>query len=295
MGPKVSIILINYNGDNDTIDCVNSIKNIDYSNYEIIVVDNASKTQKELESKLDSSVIYIKSSENLGFSGGNNLGIQYAVKHGTDYVMLLNNDTVVERDFLSILVNAATKYPNAGILTGKILYYSKPDYTWYAGGYMNLNRARIHHYHIGEENNFGDSDKIVSFATGCLMMIPSAVIKKVGMLNDIFFMYSEDAEYCARIQKSGYEIRYIPEAKIYHKVSASSGGAGSKLSQYYRTRNEMYLVAHYANHKILGCICCGIRYLKRIFVKQFTIECVIAGLTDLCSGKMGKTIRIFKK
>lgn len=290
--PKVDIILVNYNGDKDTIDCVKSLLQIDYSNFEIIIVDNASATQQELEKMLPSEVVYIKSNENRGFSGGNNLGIEYAIKNNADYVLLLNNDTVVDELFLKALVEAAQKHIDVGIITGKILYYDKPDYVWYAGGYMNLNRARIHHDHIQEKDDFPDNDRIVSFATGCLMMMPQNIIREVGMLNDAFFMYSEDAEFCSRIQNVGYKILYTPKAKIYHKVSSSSGGAGSKLSQYYRARNELYLTFHYAEHKILGCFWCVIRYLNRIVVGQFSVGCTIDGIHDFCSGKMGKTNRI---
>lgn len=289
--PKVDIILVNYNGDKDTIDCVKSLLQIDYSNFEIIIVDNASATQQELEKMLPSEVVYIKSNENLGFSGGNNLGIKYAIKNNADYVLLLNNDTVVDKSFLKALVEAAQKHIDAGIITGKILYYDKPDYVWYAGGYMNLNRARIHHDHIQEKDDFPDDDRIVSFATGCLMMMPQNIIREVGMLNDAFFMYSEDAEFCSRIQNVERKILYTPKAKIYHKVSSSSGGAGSKLSQYYRARNELYLTFHYAEHKIMGCFWCLIRYLKRIAVGQFSVRCTIDGIHDFCSGKMGKTDR----
>lgn len=290
--PKVDIILVNYNGDKDTIDCVNSMLQIDYSNFEIIIVDNASATQQELEKMLPSEVVYIKSNENLGFSGGNNLGIEYAIQNDADYVLLLNNDTVVDESFLKALVEAAQKHIDAGIITGKILFYDKQDYVWYAGGYMNLNWARIHHDHIQEKDDFSDNDRIVSFATGCLMMMSKKIIGEVGMLNDAFFMYSEDAEFCSRIQNIGYKILYTPKAKIYHKVSSSSGGANSKLSQYYRARNELYLTFHYADHKIAGCFCCFMRYLKRIVVGQFTIKCTIYGLVDFFFGKMGKTDRV---
>lgn len=290
--PKVDIILVNYNGDKDTIDCVNSLLEIDYNNFEIVIVDNASTTQQELEKLLPSKVVYIKSKENLGFSGGNNLGIEYAVENNADYILLLNNDTVVEKSFLKELVEAAQEHIDAGILTGKILYYDKPNFVWYAGGYMNLNRARIHHDHIKEKDDFPDNDRTVSFATGCMMMVPQNVVKEVGLLNDSFFMYSEDAEFCSRIQNAGYKIWYISNAKIYHKVSSSSGGVGSKLSQYYRARNELYLTFHYAKHKFIGCIFCAIRYLKRIAVGQFTVKCTIDGILDFCFGRMGKTDRL---
>ena len=295
MEPKVSIILVNYNGEKDTCECIKSLKKITYTNYEIIVVDNASQNQEYVESLLPKDVIFIKSQDNLGFSGGNNLGIHYAINHGSDYVILLNNDTVVEKEFVIELLKTAQKKDDAGIITGKILYYSKPEYIWYAGGYMNLNRARIHHLHIREKEDTNDiCEKSVSFATGCLMMMSKEVIEKVGVLDDAFFMYAEDAEYCARIRNAGYKIWYNPKAKIFHKVSASSGGAGSKLSQYYRTRNELYLVLHFANHKLMGMVWYYVRLIKRLVTGQYSMHYVIAGLSDYYTGKMGKTSRILK-
>lgn len=291
MIPNIAVILINYNGDNDTLECIKSLLEVSYENISIVVVDNASKSQDEFEKKIPSNVVFIKSDVNLGFAGGNNLGVKYAIEHGSDYVVLLNNDTVVDRDFLSNLVELAEKHTDAGIITGKILYYDSPDYVWFAGGYMNLNKARIHHYHIREKNDFSDTEKAVSFATGCLMMIPRSVIAQVGTLDESFFMYSEDAEYCQRIMKNGLTIWYTPKSVIYHKVSRSSGGAGSKLSQYYRTRNEMYLVTHYADHAIWGCLMCLARFIKRILVGQFSVKCVYYGLVDCMKNKMGKTSR----
>ncbi|WP_295084242.1 glycosyltransferase family 2 protein [Ruminococcus sp.] len=290
---KVSIVLVNYNGDSDTLDCIKSLNKVKYENVEIIVVDNASKTQIELEKRVPDDVVFIKSKENLGFSGGNNLGIKYAIDHGADYVILLNNDTVVNDSFIYELLCSAKRHKNAGLITGKIYFYSQPKHIWYAGGYMNLERARIHHFHSTEEDTFHDEEKRVSFATGCLMMIHKSVIDKIGMLDEAYFMYAEDAEYCARIQKNKYEIWYNPNAIIYHKVSRSSGGGGSKLSQYYRARNEMYLVAHNARHKVIGCMCCAIRLVKRMIVGQFTVKCVYWGLKDCIQLNMGKSNRSF--
>lgn len=291
MNQKVSVILVNYNNNNDTLECIESLKHCLYNNLDIIVVDNASKSQDLLENNISKEVTLIKSDLNLGFSGGNNLGILYAMEHGADYVVLLNNDTVVEKNFVTELLNSAQRHPDAGIITGKIFLYSKPNCIWYAGGYMNLNIAKIHHYHIYENDVLNDNEREVSFSTGCLMMIPRGVINELGILNNIYFMYCEDAEYCSRILEKGLKIIYTPKALIYHKVSASSGGENSKLSQYYRTRNEMYLVFHHARHKILGCFCCLIRFIKRIVVGQFTLKIVLIGLSDLIKDKMGKTIQ----
>ncbi|KLU73192.1 MAG: hypothetical protein RHS_1005 [Robinsoniella sp. RHS] len=286
---KVSIILVNYNGNNDTLECVKSLKQIAYTNYEIIVVDNASANVDYIKSELNESVIFLQAEKNLGFAGGNNLGISYALDNGAEYVVLLNNDTTVDKNFISDMVFSSKKNKDNGIVTGKILFHSKPDYIWYAGGEMNLNKAKIRHFGIRTKDKKIIEEKYVNFATGCLMLIPKNVIETVGYLDDQYFMYCEDAEFCVRLKKNGYSIIYNSEAVIYHKVSASSGGAGSKLSQYYRTRNELYLVSHYSDHKIQGIIFCLLRFLKRIMKGQFSVNCVRYGIRDYMNSNMGMT------
>lgn len=131
--PSVAIIIVNYNGIEDTIECVKSLNKINYDNYKIFVIENGSskKPTKEQIDYLKGQTVYIESAENLGFSGGNNIGIRKAIENEFDYVLLLNNDTTVEPDFLSILIGVATKKDNAGIVSGKIAFYSKPRVTFH--------------------------------------------------------------------------------------------------------------------------------------------------------------------
>lgn len=292
MKPKVSIILVNFNGDKDTIDCVESLKKISYDNYEIIIVDNNSANCQELEAFVNnnSDIIFLKSKENLGFSRGNNIGIKYAINNNADYVLLLNNDTTVKTDFLDELVSSATNCCECGIVSGKILFYDFPEKIWFAGGRLDLNKASIQHIKSDELND--KKDKTITFATGCLMLIPRNVIEKVGMLSEEFFMYSEDVEYCCRVQKSNYKIIYNPNSVIYHKVGLSSGGRGSKFSQYYRTRNDMIVLSKWATNKKKAYFFYILRLVKRILVGQFQIKYTFLGLKDFINGVSGKKERI---
>lgn len=292
MKPKVSIILVNYNGDKDTLDCVSSLEKIIYKNYEIIVVDNASDNQGELENKLPTGVVLIKSKKNLGFSGGNNLGIKYAMQHGSSYVLLLNNDTVVENDFLDRLVEVAEKNENVGIVTGKILFYSDPNRVWFGGGEANIEKAMVHHLEAGQIDKNSHEVRDITFVTGCLMLISKETILKVGMLDDSYFMYSEDVDYCCRIAKENLRMLYAPKSVIYHKVSVSTGGKNSPFSQYYRTRNDMIVIEKYANNKAKAFFYYILRLLKRNLVGQFQLKYTLKGLKAYFRGEKGKSERI---
>lgn len=179
--PSVAIIIVNYNGIEDTIECVKSLNKINYDNYKIFVIENGSskKPTKEQIDYLKGQTVYIESAENLGFSGGNNIGIRKAIENEFDYVLLLNNDTTVEPDFLSILIGVATKKDNAGIVSGKIAFYSKPSHLWYGGGHMDEKLGGGAHERWNDLNP-EDTGEIreVTFITGCLMLIPIEVVKK---------------------------------------------------------------------------------------------------------------------
>lgn len=292
MKPKVSIILVNYNGDKDTLDCISSLEKVIYKNYEIIVVDNASDNQDELENKLPTGVVLIKSEKNLGFSGGNNLGIEYAMEHGSSYVLLLNNDTIVKKDFLDRLVEVAEKNKNVGIVTGKILFHSEPNRVWFGGGEANIEKAMVHHLGVGQTDKSSSDIKDISFVTGCLMLISKETISKVGILDDSYFMYSEDVDYCCRIVKENLRMIYTPQSVIYHKVSVSTGGKNSPFSQYYRTRNDMIVIEKYANNKAKAFLYYTLRLLKRNLVGQFQLKYTLNGLRAYFRGEKGRAEKI---
>lgn len=290
---KVFIILVNYNGTRDTVDCINSLNKIDYPSYEIVLVDNASQDIVQLEkevAKLE-NVKLIRLEENLGFASGTNIGIRYAKDHGAEYVLLLNNDTVVEETFLTELVNTAQAHSEAGIVTGKILFFSAPNRIWYAGGEMNLNKAMVRHLESGRIDSKITEEKEVTFVTGCLMLISSEALDVVGILDDSYFMYSEDVDYCYRMQKQNYKVIYTSKAIIYHKVSASTGGKSSAFSQYYRTRNDLWILSRYADKKVCAYVFYALRLIKRNLVGQFQVKNTIAGLKAYFRNEQGRALK----
>lgn len=265
MEPLVYIILVNYNGFSDTLECIESIRNITYKNYKIIVVDNKSTDEPEKEQLLflRANTIYIQSESNLGFSGGNNIGIRYAKENNADYVLLLNNDTTVESDFLTKLVVAAKEKEDKGVFGCKIKYYWNKEQIWFDGGTFDFKTANTSHYHTRVSNGAIEE---VTFLTGCLMLIPMEVLNGVGMLDETYFLYAEDTDYCCRVMEANYKLYYCPEAVIYHKEGASTGKT-SELKQYYVERNGLYICKKYSTHPIRAC-------LKRAY---FTWKSVLRG------------------
>ena len=253
MNPNVFIIILNWNGKKDTLECLSSLKKIYYKNYKIVLVDNGSKDDSVKEIKKNfPSVEIIKNKKNLGFSEGNNVGIRYALKNEADYVLLLNNDTIVYKDFLKKMIGEAEKNEQIGIIGPKIYYYSKPKILWFSGGMINYKKGLF--THIGQ--NKKDSKEYshlgnVDYITGCAMLIKKSVIKSIGLLDPKYFAYFEDIDYCIRAKKAGYGIRLVPEAKIKHKVSSSSGGEENPLKTYYKNRNILLFMKKHSPRKAI--------------------------------------------
>ncbi|EEP61189.1 glycosyltransferase family 2 protein, partial [Sulfurihydrogenibium yellowstonense] len=285
--PKVYIILLNYNGWADTVECLESVLRNDYPNYQVIVVDNNSpnnsmeylkawaegkldvwvnpnnslrnlsfppvskplpyvyytreeaekggnpEIEEELKNKIPKDttskypLVFIQSGDNLGFAGGNNVGIRYAlVKNDFDVVILLNNDTVIKRDAISILVNARLKFGEQAIYGGRIYYYSDPERLWYDGGKFNEWLGRTIHLNKGKlKHDIKISSRIkeVNFITFCYVLIPKFILDKIGLLDESYFMYVEDLDYSYKVWKYGYKLYHVVNSEIWHKVGASSG------------------------------------------------------------------------
>lgn len=289
MNKRVFIIVVNYNNYNDTIECVESLKDIDYENYQIIIIDNGSQNDSydELKKKLPNCLI-MRSDKNLGFAGGNNLGIKYALTNGADYILLLNNDTIVEKDFLTYMVKAAEEDEKIGIVGGKINYYDKKDCIWFAGGKIDWLKFRVEH--IGQrEIDRGQYDKRceITFMTGCCMLIKRKVFEKVGLLPEEYFMYFEDVDFCVRASEAGFKIIYEPKAKIYHKVGFSSGGEESPFALRWNNRNRILFMKKYKyNVKKWSFIFTILFFIvtRCIRIIQFAIEGDIARAVAIIKG-----------
>jgi GT2 family glycosyltransferase len=215
------------------------------------VIDNSSTDGSEsiLRGRF-SDIEFIQTNENLGFAGGNNVGIRYALERGADYVWLLNNDTVVDPEALSELVKVADESEKTAIVGSKIFFYDKPQKIWFAGGLWKKNK--LFAYHRGEgETDFGQYDAIceVDYITGCSLLIKSSVIKKVGMMDERYFLYWEEVDWNAAAYERGYHILYVPSSLVWHKV-CSSTKIYSHIQTRYSIRNALYFFKKYDPNRL---------------------------------------------
>jgi len=247
MMPKVAIIVLNWNNRVDTLECLQSLQSIDYIDHEVIVVDNGSTDDSVSEIKRQyPGLTLLETKKNLGFAGGNNEGIRLALQKAVDYVLLLNNDTVVDPKFLDRLVEAMESSPEIGIAGPKIYYFKEPNRIWFAGGKINYRSGNTSH--VGElELDKGQYDEIrdTDFMTGCAMLIKRKVLDDIGLLDDRMFLYYEDSDFCARAHRRGYRIQVVPSSFIWHKVSSTASKV-KDIQFYYGTRNMIVFEKHNA-------------------------------------------------
>lgn len=237
---KVGVILVNYRGAEDTCECIESLMSSDFQSLEVYVVDNDSGDGScgAIESRCPGAKV-IPLAENIGFGGANNVGMERAFRDGCDAVLLLNNDTVVDREMVGELASAAG---DATVTVPLMLYFGEADMVWYGGGHFDA-FGIPRHDHFKESRSTVDARmKQVGFATGCCVFIPKPVYECVGGFDESYFLYWEDADLSLRFAQNNVRILFCPQAVLWHKVSASTGGEGSPFSYYYETRNRLYAI-----------------------------------------------------
>ena len=308
---RLGVVILNWNGYKDTIECLDSISNSQLEGFKlrVVVVDNASsdnsvvkiKKYKSLrtgvshdpEAKLKHFDFEIlRNKKNLGFAGGNNAGIQFLLKRKIEHVLILNNDTLVDKNFLSELVKFAGKKPSYGVLSPKIYFakgyefhknrYKKSDLghvIWSAGGNMDWENVFGKNRGVDEvDRDQYQKTEMIDFATGAAMMLNTKVLKKVGRFDERYFMYFEDADLVTRAIKMGFISYYVPKAVVWHKVARSSG-IGSDLNDYFITRNRLLFGTMYAPVRSKLALCKeSIKFLlkgrkwQRIGVKDYYLR-----------------------
>ena len=239
---KVSIIILNWNGKNNTLECLESVKEIDYSNFEVIVVDNGSTDGSPTEIRRQyPEITVLETGKNLGYAEGNNVGIRYAIAQRADFVFLLNNDAIVDSQILNSFLEATQLYPDAGIFGGKVYDYGEPNKIQFAGAIWDEKTCYFLHMGEGEidDGKTFESYREVDFAIGCVLFFRKELIEKVGYLEPKFFLNYEETDWCFRSRRSGYKCIFVPKAKVWHKGAASFAGQLSPLYVYFMTRNEL--------------------------------------------------------
>ena len=239
---KVTIIVLNWNGKKDTLECLESIHKIDYQNFNVIFVDNGSTDDsvKVIQQKFP-KIYVLETGENLGYAGGNNYGMRYAINNGADYILLLNNDVIVHPQLIKNFIEATLRVSPWAIFAAKIYYFTQPEKIWYAGA--RRIKSTAHFMHMGQgsvdSGNQFNALKETDYACGCAIFFYKGVIDKVGMFDEKFFLTYEEADFCYRAKKIGIRSYVVPGAKIWHKVSISFGGEESALFRYFISRNKL--------------------------------------------------------
>lgn len=269
--PLVSIITVNYNKASVTCELLDSLKKITYPNIEVIVVDNASPDEKPDSIKHNHpGIIFVQNPINYGFAAGNNFGIMCA---RGKYILLLNNDTIVTPDFIEPMVMFLETHANVGAVSPKIRFYYEPEIIQYAG-FNPIKKHTLRNSAIGyKEKDIGQYNATckTAFAHGAAMMVPLEVVKQVGMMSYIYFLYYEEADWCERIKRAGYSIWFIHNSLIYHKESISTGKS-SLLKTYYLTRNRIvYMRRNFFGKDFLM----GLVYQLLISIPKNTIKYLI--------------------
>jgi GT2 family glycosyltransferase len=290
---SVQIIILNWNGYELTRECLLSLAAVDYGNFRITVVDNASSdgSYEKLVGEFP-EIEFVRSEVNLGFAGGNNLGINFArTNYDPDFFLLLNNDTTVDPRFLTHLVTSFHAGPDVGIAGNKIFYYGDPQRIWFAGGVFDKQLGDG--YHRGEgEIDLGqfDEPENVDFITGCCLMMSRQLVNAIGILDERFFAYCEDLDYSLRAAESGFVCRYVPASVIYHKVSSSFKlqksdkiGKRSALAYYLNVRNRIFIFRKH--RKMIN------RYGFLLFQLRFILRYVVGFALTFQFGKAKSVIK----
>ena len=252
----VWIIVLNWNGHRDTIECVESCRRLQHASYRIVVVDNGSIDGSEgvLRGRW-TDVDFLQTGANLGYSGGNNAGIRHALAHGAAYIWLLNNDARVAPDALTYMVDVLDRQPAVGIVGAKVYYLDRPEVILSAGGAVDLERGGAVRHIGGERNDDGayDAPAAVDWVAGCSMMVRREVFASIGPFDDNYFLYFEDVDLCLRARAAGWTVTYEPRARIWHREGAKHQGLFSSTFIYYFLRNRLYFMKRFAPGRMWRC------------------------------------------
>lgn len=288
--PHISIIVVNYNSAPLTTACLKSLSGLELTKaeYTVLIVDNGSLDPYCLPAAFAIFAQVIRSESNLGFTGGNNLGIHHALEaFNSDYVVLLNNDTVVAKDFLEVLLQKAEADPQLGLLCPKIYFMENKEFhrasylaeergkvIWFAGGSLDWPNLLAFHRGVDEvdRGQYDDASQ-PDFLTGCCLLIKREVLEKIGLLDKRYYMYFEDVELSRKAVSFGYSLGFCPEAKIWHLNAGSSDGSGSALHQYYQSRNKLLFFWEYGGWRTKLTV---INQLLRFLVSNNRMESMAA-------------------
>lgn len=288
--PKVGIIVLNWNGLDDTLECLASLARSDYPNAELIVVDNGSRLDPRgaILSHFP-TVTYIRLAENSGYAGGNNVGIRYALERGYPYVFVLNNDTVVERDTIRRAVEVAQQDSRIAAVGVKVLAWEDPSRVWVAYGQITYRQGlvRLIGYYWRDDERFAQQ-RDVEWVPGTAILLSAKALADVGLFDEEFFAYHEDVDWCTSAREKGYRIVFAPQGRILHKGHGSSGGKRYVSPRQYLAGRNMVLFVR--KHATVGQACkfvafqlltLPLQYLRRTLSgEQAGVSFKVRGMID---------------
>jgi GT2 family glycosyltransferase len=282
------VIVLNWNGIDDTLECLRSLARVDYPACEIVVVDNGSRTSPR-QTILEEfpAVTYLETGRNLGYAGGNNVGMRHALRRGHDYVLVLNNDTVVEPDVLRRAVAVAETDPAIGVLSVQIMSWNDHALTWIAYGEVTYHQGLVRLIGYLSRKRY-DEQKDVQWVPGTAMLFRRRALETVGLFDEEFFAYHEDVDWCTAARRHGFRVVYAPVARIYHKGQRSSGGKGHvTLRQYLAGRNMVLYVRKHATRRqaakfvAFQLATLPFQYLRRLLTwEQAGVSLKVRGMLD---------------
>jgi len=240
--PRVCIVVLSWNRREDTLECLRSLAQITDPEPILILVDNGSSdgTSEAVKEEFP-GIDLLETGENLGYAGGNNVGIRRALELGADYVLILNNDTIVAPGFMREMLAVASRSERIGFVSPKIYFQDSPDLLWFAGARFHTwcGYGRMTGY---RERDRGQYDQIreIDRPCGCVMLVSRRLCDEAGLLDPSLFLYADEIEWMLRAKKKGFKAFFAPKAIVWHKVSASVGKEGHPDAFYYGVRNTLY-------------------------------------------------------
>ena len=253
--PFVTVLTLNWNGKDDTIECVNSLLNLEYQNYEVVIIDNGSDDSSVIEfnQEFGDKVKIIRNNKNLGYGGGFNVGIASSLANKSDYTLILNNDTIVHKHFLNALVETAESSDLVGLVTGKVYFYNDRNRFQTVG--RESSKRLIYGKHVGYgELDVGQYEQVkeYEFTDDVYWLVRNKVLEIIeGYDSKNFFYMGEELDFAVRARDAGYKLLYTPNSKVWHKVSASLGGLGNYKSLTYKNSHQMIFYKKHMEFKSL--------------------------------------------
>jgi GT2 family glycosyltransferase len=247
--PSVAIIVLTWNQRDLTLECLESLVTVDYpsSRLQIVVVDNGSSddTAQAIRGSY-SNIEVLENGKNLGYAGGNNVGIRHALAQGADYVCILNNDTTAASNFLAALLGACCEHAGVGVVSPLVADMADPARIWALGAAVDQRTGMVTRLYAGDRVSALEprAPFEVDIASGAAMLVKGAVFERVGLLDEEFYLYFEEADWCLRARQAGYRILAVPSSVIWHHVSATLGQT-SPVIDYYMARNQLRFIARH--------------------------------------------------